>query len=100
MPEAFDFPSILANIVEEKQIEPVLDYKIGVKTRWFWGEVDLLLMILLKKNGVLNLPPDYDGKLLFTLKFLKMWGKNLHYEVLSLRDIKPWIYETAHWFKS
>ena len=94
-----DFPNILVATMLGKQVEPIIDFKYGIKSRWFWGDVDLLIMRLFKNNATLNLPKDYDGRLECILSFLKLWEKNLNYEVLRLDDIKPWLCETRQWFK-
>jgi predicted ATP-grasp superfamily ATP-dependent carboligase len=95
-----DFPLILLRTIQNDQLEPVIDYKLGVRTRWFWGDVDALLMMLFKKKNELKLPSGHVGRMRYLLNFLKLWGKNLHYEVLSLDDIRPWIFETVHWFSN
>lgn len=93
-----NFPALLLDTLQPENIKPVFDYKLGVQTRWFWGDVDALLMRLLKPKAELKLPPHADGRLKSILKFMKLWGKGLHYEVLSLDDIKPWLFETYSWF--
>lgn len=94
-----DFPSILIDTIKKDEITPVFSYKLGVKTRWFWGDVDTLLMILLKRLKELNLPVGHSGRIKYLIDFLKMWEKDLHYEVFRKEDIRPWIYETKEWFK-
>ena len=95
-----NFPSILAKIAKGEKINPVMDYRVGIKTRWFWGDVDALLTRIIKSNKTLNLPPGFPGRLRMILSFLKLWGKDLHYEVEDKDDIKPWLYETKCWFRS
>lgn len=94
-----DFPSILLDTVEKEEVTTVFSYQNGVKTRWLWGDIDALLMMLFKNGEKLKLPSYFNGKMMYFLKFLKIWEKNLHYEVLSLTDLKPWIYETIQWCK-
>jgi predicted ATP-grasp superfamily ATP-dependent carboligase len=93
-----DFPAILIKTLENEPIEPVVNYKLGVKTRWLCGDLDVLLMLLFKTRQSLNLPPDYPGRLISFLRFITFWGKDLHYEVLSIHDIRPFITEMRHWF--
>lgn len=92
-----DFPKLLLKTIEEKPITPILNYKLGVKTRWFWGDVDLLLMLLFKSSKSLNLAPKKYRKIKALIDFMKFWGKDLNYEILSMDDIKPWLYESAKW---
>jgi len=94
-----DFPAILINTLEDGPIDPVVDYKLGVKTRWLCGDFDVLLLLLFKSRKALELPPHYPGRLVSFLRFTMFWGKNLHYEVLSLHDIKPFLTEIRQWIR-
>lgn len=93
-----DFPGILIDLVQGHHSAPVVDYRLGVRSRWFWGDVDSLLMVMLKSRDSLGLPADHPGRLRTLLDFLALWGRDLHYEVLSRDDIQPWLLETRHWF--
>ncbi len=93
-----NFPSILVKMAKGEKVKPVLDYKVGVKSRWFWGDVDVLLTLLFKKRKTLNLPPDYPGRWRSLLHFMHFWGKDLYYEVFNSDDIRPWLFETRSWF--
>jgi predicted ATP-grasp superfamily ATP-dependent carboligase len=92
-----DFPSLLLDILQDQSPPPVLEPRLGVKSRWFWGDVDSLLMVLLKSHDSLGLPPDHPGRIRTLLDFLVLWGKDLNYEVLSRKDIRPWLLETRRW---
>jgi len=93
-----NFPSILVKVASEEPVEPITSYKINVKTRWLWGDIDALIARLLKSEKQLNLPANFPGKIRYFLAFLKLWGKNLNYEVFKLNDIKPWLFESRRWF--
>jgi predicted ATP-grasp superfamily ATP-dependent carboligase len=92
-----DFPAILIKTLENEPVEPVVNYKLGVKTRWLVGDFDVLLMLLFKSRKYQKLPPGYPGRLMCLLRFMKFWGRNLHYEILSFSDIKPFITEIRQW---
>jgi predicted ATP-grasp superfamily ATP-dependent carboligase len=94
-----DFPGLLIDTLRQDEVKPVTRYRIGVKTRWLLGDLDSLLMILFKNREDLKLPPNHKGKIKYLLEFLKLWDKNMHYEVLSRDDIKPWLFEFAQWLK-
>jgi predicted ATP-grasp superfamily ATP-dependent carboligase len=93
-----NFPSILVKIANGEKINPVLDYKVGVKNRWLWGVVDVLLSLLLKSKKTLKLPPEYPSRWRSFLSFMRFWGRDLHYEVFDRNDIRPWLFETRSWF--
>lgn len=93
-----DFPALLIDSLD-RDIEPNYNYDIGVKTRWLWGDVDALIMRLLKSDTFLQLPPGSPGKLSYLLSFCRFWEPKLHYEILNFSDINPWFFETYHWIK-
>lgn len=93
-----NFPEILLQSLEAEPVAPVFDYKYGVKTRWLWGDIDALLIRMFKNQRELQLPQNADGLIYSLLKFLIFWEPNLHYEVLSLTDPKPWVRESIEWF--
>lgn len=95
-----DFPDLLLQITERKHAFAAEPYKIGVRSRWFWGEVDLLLMHLLKKRKSLNLPAGHDNRLLSIIKILNPFVRNQHFDVLRLSDLKPWIHESMQRLKT
>ncbi|MES9969204.1 MAG: ATP-grasp domain-containing protein [Candidatus Thiodiazotropha sp.] len=94
-----DFPKILVDISQKQEISQVAEYELGVKTRWLWGDIDLLLMLLFKSRYELNLPDDYGPKWKVIASILNPLGTNLKYEVLKLSDISPWLYESKQWIK-
>lgn len=93
-----NFPQLMARIMADEVVTPVLSYQTGVRTRWFWGDADALLAQFLKPRESLNLPPDHPGRLRALLSFLIPWYPGLHYEILSLTDPAPWLHETRMWF--
>lgn len=92
-----DFPALLIETVEKNHVPPLGNYAIGVRTRWLMGDIDSLLMVLLRDRRKLSLPIGHQGRLQYLLEFLKLWQKNTYYEVLKREDIRPWIYELKQW---
>lgn len=93
-----DFPGILADVARGKAALPVRDYRIGVRSRWLWGDIDLLLMLLLKSNQELNLPAGHESRIRSIAGILKPFNSNQRLEVLRLNDPKPWLHESKKWF--
>src|SRR5690606_27325984 len=52
-----DFPALLADIAVGRTPPPLRSYRVGVRTRWLWGDVDSLLQVLFRSHAQLNLPP-------------------------------------------
>ncbi|RJP20790.1 MAG: carboxylate--amine ligase [Deltaproteobacteria bacterium] len=94
-----DFPEILLRIANGETVEPDFSYKAGVETRWLWGDVDSLLMLLLKRRRNLDLPEGHPGRIRAVFDFLRFYGKDLHYEVESLGDLRPFLHETSRRFR-
>jgi predicted ATP-grasp superfamily ATP-dependent carboligase len=95
-----DFPAILLSVASGNSHSQPPEYKTGIKTRWFWGDMDLLLIYLLKNRDVLKLPEGHPGRLRTILSILLPWTKGQRFEILRVSDIKPWFYETRLWLKS
>jgi predicted ATP-grasp superfamily ATP-dependent carboligase len=93
-----NFPSMLVSIASGQHNEPVNDYAVGVKTRWFWGDVDALLARLLKSDKKLQLPPAHPTRMRTIFDFFHFWGRDLFYEVEDFSDAGPWLFETRNWF--
>lgn len=94
-----DFPALLVASSMQEPVIPVTDFRVGVRSRWLLGELDLLLMFLSKSGAELKLPQDHPSRLRSILQILKPFYRNQHLEVLRLKDLKPWFHEAACWFK-
>lgn len=92
-----DFPALLVELAAGQHPEPVESYRVGVRSRWFWGDVDSLLTVLIRSRASLNLPPNHPGRLRTLWDFLKFGGKQQRDEILRLNDPRPWLLETRRW---
>lgn len=93
-----DFPALLITLLENKPVTAPAGYRIGVRSRWLWGDFDALLMLLLKRAERERLPLEQRGRLRAILEFFKWQGPDCYLEVLRLTDIKPWLFESWRWF--
>jgi predicted ATP-grasp superfamily ATP-dependent carboligase len=93
-----DFPSLLVQTLADEPMTPLDTYRIGVRSRWFLGDVDALLMRLLKRDEDLHLPPGHAGKLSSIFHFMKLWQKDTYNEVFRFSDVKPAWHEVKQWF--
>ncbi|MCL5105166.1 MAG: ATP-grasp domain-containing protein [Armatimonadetes bacterium] len=81
-----DFPLLLYRMALDGDIEPALDYKIGVHSRWVLGDFNRLLLVLTApKNG-------HASRTREIINFLKLGG-NTHLEIESLSDPGPAVFE-------
>jgi predicted ATP-grasp superfamily ATP-dependent carboligase/CelD/BcsL family acetyltransferase involved in cellulose biosynthesis len=88
-----DFPALL---LQETVPAVPAPYHVGVRTRWFWGDVDSLLVSLRGWKAAAGRPPS---RLRTLLDFAKMWGRDLHYDNPKWDDRWPWVVETRAWFR-
>jgi hypothetical protein len=75
-------------------------YELGVRSRWLWGDVDHLLWILTAPRGYRDRNPDLPGRLRALGRFLLPWTPGQRLEVLRLDDPRPFLRESATWFRS
>lgn len=92
-----DFPAMLLEVASGGNPPSVTDYNVGIRSRWWWGDVDHLLVRLLRSARSLSLPPGAPGRLGSILDFLTVKRQDRN-EILRLDDPKPFIIETARWF--
>jgi predicted ATP-grasp superfamily ATP-dependent carboligase len=93
-----DFPALLVDMAAGQHPAPIESYRVGVRSRWFWGDVDSLLTVMIRSRASLNLPPNHPGRLRTLWDFCKFGGKNQRDEILRLDDPRPWLLETRRWF--
>jgi predicted ATP-grasp superfamily ATP-dependent carboligase len=89
-----NFPRMMVELASGRTPAPVSSYRIGVRNRWFWGDLSSLLLQLLGHRRKLNLPPAHPGRLAALWQFMHLWGPGLHYEVERLSDLRPAWLET------
>jgi predicted ATP-grasp superfamily ATP-dependent carboligase len=92
-----DFPAMLAELALGGVVQPVDGYAQGVRSRWFWGDFDVLLAVLFRSRRQLDLPKSYPGRLRSLFDFLRLWGRNLNYEVERWDDLRPGWLEARRW---
>jgi hypothetical protein len=64
-----------------------------VKSRWLLGDLDHLLLRLLKSDRQLNLPECAPSRLRTLIDFLKLVQPGVRYEVVRRDDPRPFVYE-------
>ncbi len=92
-----DFPLLLADLARGGRPEPVTVYRVGVRSRWWWGDVDHLLARIRRSDAELALPPGSPGRLRALLDFLILWRPGDHNEILRWDDPMPLVRETIEW---
>jgi predicted ATP-grasp superfamily ATP-dependent carboligase len=91
-----NYPLMLYRLAIGEKVAPQLSYRSGVKSRWLLGDLDHLMMRLKHSE---NSSGDGSSRLRACLKFLKLYEKDMHYEVFKLDDPRPGWVETRHYLR-
>lgn len=94
-----DFPYLLCRLAIEGHAEGPQAYRVGVKNRWLLGDLDHLLLRLFKKDLDLHLPAGFPSRAKTLIQFLAFYSPDLYYEILSLRDPRPFLYELSEYVR-
>jgi predicted ATP-grasp superfamily ATP-dependent carboligase len=94
-----DFPNLLISTAVDGTRAPDTRYRAGVRSRWWWGDVDQLLTRLRHSDAALALPPDASPRGRAILEFMRLWWPGDRNEVLRLDDPAPFVRESIDWFR-
>ena len=83
-----NFPTLLMACALGATMSPTNGYRVGVRSRWFWGDVDNLYLRL--KNG-----GDMRGKLAALREFLHVRRGRDREEIWRWRDPGPFLLESV-----
>jgi len=82
-----DFPSLLVRCAVGESVPEHRDYRVGVRSRWFWGDVDQLYLRL-KARG---------SRFRALLDFFRVSPRRDRSEVWRWSDPAPFVVETLQW---
>jgi predicted ATP-grasp superfamily ATP-dependent carboligase len=88
-----DFPFLAFQLARGIRPAAPPAYRLGVKNRWLLGDLDHLLLRLARSARTLDLPDGAPSTARTLLDFLKIVEPQLHYEVLSATDWRPFAHE-------
>lgn len=94
-----DFPALLVAAARRERPAPVHRYRTGVRSRWWWGDVDHLIARLTKSPRSLGLPAGSPGRWRAIRDFLALWHRNDRNEILRARDPAPFLRESIEWLR-
>ncbi|HEV2752162.1 MAG TPA: hypothetical protein VGV12_16685 [Gemmatimonadales bacterium] len=85
-----DFPALLMACALGATLPPTNGYRLGVRSRWFWGDVDHLYLRLRNGGGA-------RGKLAALRDFLRFGRGRDREEIWRWRDPAPFLLESVRW---
>ena len=86
-----DFPSLLIDCALGATPPPVTDYRVGLRTRWGWGELDYVYL----RAKFRPVGASVVGALLSALAEVVRWSpRRDRVEIFRLRDPLPFVVET------
>ena len=85
-----DFPALLVRSLESVPIHPP-SYRTGVRSRWLWGDLDSLLLVLVGRAKAMGAE---RSRWRAVRDFCAFIGRDLCYENPRREDLGPWWYET------
>jgi predicted ATP-grasp superfamily ATP-dependent carboligase len=91
-----DFPRLLMEVSAGGGPLSPPDWTVGVRSRWWWGDVDHVLAMFRGSATALSLPPDHPGRWKTLGDFLVPRAVNRN-ETLQFDDPRPFIVETLEW---
>lgn len=91
-----DFPLLLAKIAAGETPSPV-HHRVGVRSRWLLGDLDVLVKVLTKPRASLNLPSNFPSRGRLLWEFLQFWRKDQRDEIWQSDDRKPGWFELKKW---
>lgn len=93
-----DFPRLLLEVAQGSGPASPPDWRVGVRSRWWWGDVDHLLAMFRRSPAVLALPPGHPGRWKTLVDFIVPRSANRN-ETLQFDDPMPFFVETLEWLQ-
>ena len=87
-----DFPSIACGLATGEAVTPPPAHRVGVQYRWTLGDLDHLLLRLLRSDEALDLPEAAPSRWQTLASFFRLVGPGLRYDV-RLSDPRPFFAE-------
>ncbi|HEX6750634.1 MAG TPA: ATP-grasp domain-containing protein [Longimicrobium sp.] len=93
-----DFPALLVGDAKPAGDPP--PWRVGIRSRWEWGEVDHLLLRLRRSPSELALPGGAPGRMRAVLDFFRAAAApGSRAEVFRWSDPLPFLRESADWLR-
>ena len=94
-----DFPSLLVSAACGRAPETISEYRVGVRLRSWWADVDHLLARVRHSPERLALPPDAPARSSVVRSFFR-WRRGDRLETFRFNDPAPFFRDTAAWIRN
>ena len=94
-----DFPSLLVRCAAGETVPECRQYRVGIRSRWWWGDVDHLYLRFRRSRAELQLDNGAGSRLQALLDFLRVRPGRDRAEVWRWRDPAPFVVETLQWLR-
>jgi predicted ATP-grasp superfamily ATP-dependent carboligase len=92
-----DFPTLLVSRALGRDVRGPDRWKVGVRGRWYWGDVDHLITRLRRSDAVLALPPDAPSRASVIWDFVSASLAGARDQVFRWSDPMPFLFESVRW---
>jgi predicted ATP-grasp superfamily ATP-dependent carboligase len=92
-----DFPALLVARALGQPVRGPDQWRVGVRGRWWWGEVDYMIARLRRSDAALALPPDAPSRGRALIDFLGSCLRPTADQVFRWNDPKPFLFESTRW---
>ena len=92
-----DFPALLVRCAAGETVPECRQYRVGVRSRWFWGDVDHLYLRLTRSQAALQMDGGAGSRLAALRDFLRVSPGRDRCEVWRWLDPAPFMVETMQW---
>jgi predicted ATP-grasp superfamily ATP-dependent carboligase len=89
-----DFPTLLVRCALGQHPRAQGSYRVGVRSRWFWGDVDHLYLRLTRSAAALQLENGLSSRLKALIRFVQIRPGRDRSEIWRWRDPAPFLVET------
>lgn len=89
-----DFPTLLVRCAMGERVPEQNTYQVGLRSRWFWGDLDHLYLRLRRSTAELHLGNEAPSRLQALARFFTFRPGRDRWEIWRLSDPGPWLVET------
>jgi len=95
-----NFPLLYYRLAIGEDAPSQFEYTAGVRSRWLLGDLDQLLIRWTHPDGQNGFLRFKRSELRASLDFMKLYERNLHYEILRFDDPAPGWYECKSYLRA